>query len=264
MCETNKHFAVIIPSRNNSLWYERNLEALRTQNYDNWHAIYINDASTDDTRQKVENFIEKYQLQDKITLINNETKQGAMSNIYKAVHMCNDTDIVVNYDGDDWFSGPDSLTILNQAYEDENIWMTYGSYSVYPTAVKGDCTGPVSHDVIASNSYRSSPCLCTGHLRTFYAWLFKCIKREDLQINGVFFPMTYDLAMMYPMLELSGGRFKYILDVLYVYNIETPYNDCKVDGSLQHRLDKIIRSRPRYQPLEFPVMKDMPSNEPTQ
>ena len=64
ICEANKRFAVIIPSRNNSRWCERNLEALRAQTYDNWHAIYINDASTDDTREKVEQFIKKHQLED--------------------------------------------------------------------------------------------------------------------------------------------------------------------------------------------------------
>ena len=41
----NKHFMVVIPSRNNSQWCERNLEMLRAQSYENWHAIYINDAS---------------------------------------------------------------------------------------------------------------------------------------------------------------------------------------------------------------------------
>src|SRR5271170_2059939 len=97
----NKHFAVIIPSRNNSEWCERNIGMLANQDYDNWHAIYINDASTDDTAEKVVALSTYYQLEDKITLINNETRQGAMANIYKAVHMCNDSDIVITYDGDD-------------------------------------------------------------------------------------------------------------------------------------------------------------------
>src|SRR5277367_1202470 len=115
-CASNKHFAVIIPSWNNSEWCERNISMLANQDYDNWHAIYINDASTDDTGQKVAELIKRYHMEDKITLINNETRQGAMANIYKAVHMCNDWDVIINYDGDDWFNGVNVFKILNTAY----------------------------------------------------------------------------------------------------------------------------------------------------
>ena len=186
ICEANKRFAVIIPSRNNSRWCERNLEALRAQTYDNWHAIYINDASTDDTREKVEQFIKKHQLEDKITLINNEERQGAMANIYKAVYMCSDSDIAMTYDGDDWFSGPHVLETLNKVYADENVWLTYGSYQDYPSGRKGDCVLPIPEEVIRSNSYRTDQWR-TSHLRTFYVWLFKYIKTDDLKIDGAFF-----------------------------------------------------------------------------
>ena len=148
MYAANKRFAVIIPSRNNSQWCERNLEMLRIQSYNNWYAIYINDASTDDTGDKVERFIKRNGLQDKIFLINNKTREGAIANIYKAVHMCDDWDIIVDYDGDDWFSGPETLSILNQAYTDENIWMTYGSYQEYPSGARGQWLGPVSNETI--------------------------------------------------------------------------------------------------------------------
>lgn len=244
----NKRFAIIIASRNNSEWCERNLDALRTQHYENWHAIYINDASIDDTQQKVEHFIKTHHLENKITLINNEEREGALSNIYKAIYMCDNQDIIVNYDGDDWFSGPEVLDTLNRVYADENVWITYGSYELYPSGERSTWVGGVSDEVIQTNSYRKSQS-CTGHLRTFYAWLFKCIKTEDLKVDGIFFPMTYDLAMMFPMLELAGGKFKYIPDILYVYNFATPYNDCKINRDLQIRMDDIIRSRAPYQPL---------------
>lgn len=246
---TNKHFAIIIPSRNNSQWCERNLEALRTQNYDNWHAIYINDASTDDTQKKVEAFIKKYRLQNKITLINNTERLGAMANIYKAVYMCDDSDVAMTYDGDDWFAGPHVLETLNQVYADENVWLTYGSFKEHPSGHKGDCSTPMPEEIVQSNSYRSDEWR-TSHLRTFYVWLFKSIKTDDLMVDGIFYPSTYDQAIMFPMLEMSAGRFKYIPDILYVYNMETPFNDNKVDPGLQKRMEVIIRSQPRYQALK--------------
>lgn len=249
---TDRHFMVIIPSRNNSQWCERNLNALIAQQYTNWHAIYINDASIDDTQQQVEVFIKEHHLEDKIQLINNETHQGAMANIYKAVYMSDDWDVIVIYDGDDWFSRTDAFDVLNHAYTDENVWMTYGSHQNHPEGNRSDCAYQVPSNVIASNSYRQNP-WCTSHLRTFYGWLFKCIKTDDLKINGDFLPMTCDQATMFPMLELSGCHSKYILDILYIYNMENPRNDNKVDAALQLMIEKYVRSQKPYQAL-----KDVP------
>lgn len=248
ICSADRHFTVIIPSRNNSQWCERNLSTLLSQLYHNWHAIYINDASTDDTQEKVENFIKKHNAQDKIRLINNETRQGAMANIYNAVYMCDDWDVIVIYDGDDWFSRANVFNILNRAYADENVWMTYGSHQNHPQGNRSDCAYQVPIDVIASNSYRQNP-WCTSHLRTFYAWLFKCIKTEDLKIYDEFLQMTCDQATMFPMLELSGGRSRYISDILYIYNMENPQNDNKVDAELQRAIENHVRSQQPYEPL---------------
>lgn len=245
----NKRFVIIIPSRNNSEWCERNLASVASQNYENWHAIYINDASTDDTREKVERFRDEHGLQEKITLINNDVRQGALANIVNAVYQCNNGDVIVTLDGDDWFAGDHVLQKLNDVYNDETVWMTYGSYISHPSGNKGIVGQQIPAREIKENSYRKNQWR-TSHLRTFYAWLFKCIKIEDLKINGEFFSMAWDLAMIFPMLELSGGRFRYIADILYVYNQETPFNDYKIDQALQGKLDLLIRSRTPYEPLK--------------
>lgn len=244
-----KHFVIVIASRNNTLWCDKNLESIVSQNYDNWRAIYINDASTDDTGEKVEQFIKDRNLQDKIMLINNETRQGALANIFNAVWMCNDWDCIILLDGDDWLSGPDTLTKLNDVYANENIWMTYGSYEEYPSKIKGEFAREIPTAVIENNSYRSYS-WCASHLRSFYVWLFKSIKKEDLMTEGSFFPMAWDLALMFPMLEMSGQHSRYIPDILYTYNLQTEFNDHKIDTPLVVKLDAIIRTRSPYQPLK--------------
>lgn len=248
----HKHFMVIIPSRNNSQWVERNLNSLKAQSYHNWHAIYLNDASDDDTGQKVAQFIKEHKLEDKIALINNETRQGALANIVRAVYQCEDWDIIVALDGDDWLNGSEVLKKLNEVYADENVWMTYGSYEQFPA---GKHKTPhfskqtaIPKEVIASNGYRKHQ-WCSSHLRTFYAWLFKSIQVDDLKLDGEFFSMAWDLAFMFPMLEMSGGKFKFISDILYIYNVQTPHNDHKINRQLQAKMDKTIRSRTAYQPL---------------
>ncbi len=74
----------------------------------------------------------------------------------------------------------------------------------------------------------------------------KKIKLENLKYENKFFPVARDLAMMFPMLELSGGRFMFIPDILYTYNIDTPLNDFKTNLELQIFLDNYIRSLPKY------------------
>lgn len=61
---------------------------------------------------------------------------------------------------------------------------------------------------------------------------------EDL-INpcDAFYRMAWDQAMMFPMLEMSGHRAKFISDVPYIYNAANPINDCKVDRQLQRSLE---------------------------
>jgi len=253
----NKHFMVIIPSRNNTQWVERNLSSLYAQTYPHWHAIYLNDCSDDDTAQKVAQFIKDHHLEDKILLINNEVRRKPLGNIVKGVYMCENWDIAVTLDGDDWFKTPDALGKLNEVYADEQVWMTYGSYEQFPAGKHKSSFSkqiPVPNDVIASNGYRKHA-WCTSHLRTFYVWLFKCLNLEDLKFEGEFFPMAGDLAHMIPLIEIAGHHSKYISDILYVYNVQTPSNEHKINRQLQAKLEKEIRARTPYKPLkEIPAI----------
>jgi hypothetical protein len=61
---------------------------------------------------------------------------------------------------------------------------------------------------------------------------------------------------MFPMLEMSGSRAKFISEVLYIYNAANPINDCKVDRQLQRSLETAIRIQKRYDRL-----KSIPSVE---
>ena len=61
--------------------------------------------------------------------------------------------------------------------------------------------------------------------------------------------MAWDLAFMFPMLEMAGTRSEYIKDILYVYNMSNPLNDHKVDNTKQVRLEREIRLKNPYQVL---------------
>jgi hypothetical protein len=122
--------------------------------------------------------------------------------------------------------------------------MTYGQYERYPGGALG-ISEQLPQEIIEQNTYRQYAWV-TSALRTFYAWLFKQIKIEDLGVDGNFFKMAGDMAFMFPMLEMAGHRSQFISEVLYVYNTNTPINDYKVDVELQQSLNALIRGKQKY------------------
>jgi hypothetical protein len=152
---------------------------------------------------------------------------------------------VVLLDGDDWFAHNGVLNKINEVYANSDCWMTYGQYRSWPDNMIG-CSREIPSHVIETNDFRAAE-WCSSHLRSFYAWLFKLIKVEDLiSPSGAFYHMAWDQAIMFPMLEMSGYRAKFISEVLYIYNAGNPINDCKVDRPSQRSLETTIRMQKRY------------------
>lgn len=250
LCAHDTFFVVVIPSYNNINWYKRNLDSLFAQDnhYSNWCAIYINDCSCDGTGLAVEQYVQEHNFGHKVMIMNNEQNHGALANLYSAIHQCPDDAVIITLDGDDWFYDEYVLKYLNEVYQDPNVWMTYGQYEEYPTRHCGICQ-PMPTWVIEQNAFRNHTWV-SSHVRTFYAWLFKSIKKEDLQFEGRFFPMTWDLAIMFPMLEMAATHMRYIERKLYVYNIDNPINDFKKDLNLVMKIHHHIRKKEKYQPLK--------------
>jgi glycosyltransferase involved in cell wall biosynthesis len=243
---------VIIPSYNNRRWYKRNLSSVLAQDYEEFRAIYIDDCSSDGTGQLVRQFLADHNSGNVINLIRNAFRVGALENLYNAIHICSDDEIVILLDGDDWLAHNGVLAKINDVYTKTNCWMTYGQYRSWPNNMFGLSAG-IPSDVIETNSFRRSEWR-SSHLRSFYAWLFKLIKREDLlNPNGTFYQMAGDQAIMFPMLEMSGYRAKFIADVLYTYNAANPINDHKVDRQLQRTLETKIRQQTPYARLHAPI-----------
>lgn len=239
-----KKLVVIIPSYNNAQWCEKNLESVFSQNYHNYRVIYVDDCSNDDTYQMVKQYIDTHNQWHRVTLLHNEQRRGAMSNWYTSISTCADDEIIINLDGDDWFKHAYVLQRINREYQNPDVWLTYGQFEFYPSNQVGYCHA-LPQNVIDNNLYRYYP-VVPSHLRTFYAWLFKKIKTEDLMLNGEFFPATCDQAMLFPMLEMAREHVRFIPDILYVYNQTNPINDNKVRLQMVLNCERIIRKRARY------------------
>ncbi len=267
---------IVIPSYNNVNWYKINLDSVFSQKYSNFRVIYIDDHSSDRTRNLIEEYVknssrsyqsilfeedaskeilattEKFQRDINaerpfFSFISNTTRCGALANQYRAILSCQDEEIIVLLDGDDWLANDNVLEKLNSVYSTQNIWMTHGSLVEYPSGIQAWCE-PIPRNIIANNAFRNFK--CPSHLRTFYASIFKKIQLKDLLYKGDFFPMTSDMAIMYPIIEMCAERHQFISEPLYIYNMLNPINDNKVNADLQKTLDRLIRRKRPYSRLD--------------
>ena len=235
-------FVIIVPLYNVEKWIRTNINSVLSQTFENYECYYIDDMSTDSTSSVIESF-----NSDKINLIRNNEKKYALRNIVEAIQLAkpNDEDIIVTLDGDDWLSRKDCLQILNSYYQDDTL-LTYGRYMNYPQGTLPVNVTKYSNHVVENNSYREAPWRAS-HLRSFKYKLWKQIDLNDLKDgDGNFYEMAWDLAFMFPMLEMAGDRWKYVKEVLYCYNLTNPLNDHKVDHTKQLRLDAEIRKKAKY------------------
>jgi glycosyltransferase involved in cell wall biosynthesis len=252
---TKEHeFVVFVPSYNNDSYFERNLDSIFSQDYKNYHVIYIDDCSTDNTFLNVSEYVKKNQLEEKVTLIHNKLNQKALYNLYTAIHGCKNDQIIVCLDGDDWFASDHVLSDLNCYYQNRDMWISYGQHVHYPSGQIGMCA-PVRKDFLKSEKMRSEKWQYS-HLRTFYAGLFKRIRLEDLIEEGKFYSTAWDLAIMFPMMEMAREHVYFTPEVSYVYNCETPLSDYKIHSNEQQRIDAVIREKPVYAALKEDPRKE--------
>lgn len=238
-----RNFLVIIPSYNNKDWYTRNLDSVFMQDYPFYHVIYIDDCSTDGTGDLVARYIKEKRQDGKVTFVCNKERMRALANIYASIYdYGRNDDIVVVLDGDDWWAHDHVLALLNKVYNKFDVWITYGSHEHYPSGKRG-VARKLPDKVIDTNSVRKYEWV-TSQQRTFYAWLFKLIKKEDLLYDDKFYSVSGDVGVMLPMIEMAGPKSMFIPDIIYIYNMETPLNNKKVNPGVS--MSSFIRQKQPY------------------
>ena len=240
----NKNFKIIIPFYNVEAWVDKCVKSVQLQTYENFKCFLVDDMSTDFSTEVIKNLISD---DERFVLIENKEKKYALKNIYEAIQESGtDTeDIIVTLDGDDWFATKRTLETLREIYDETNCLMTYGSYIEYPSKVKGKFCREIPANIIRDNTYRESQWF-SSHLRTFKRGLWDKIDPNDLKQDGEFFRMTWDMAFMFPMLEMAGPLAVHVEKMLYSYNRQNPLNDDKVNHRLQLKTESLIRQKDKY------------------
>lgn len=252
MRKNKVHFKLVVPAFNCENWIEKCLFSIKNQVHQDFECIIYNDASTDNTGAKIDNFLNHFD-DPRFRVVHNDHNQKALHNIvegFKILKSYESPDaILAVVDGDDYLFCEYSLALINQAYEQRNdLMLTYGSFVMWPT---GELSFPreFPQEIIKRNDYRKHPFI-SSHLRTFKSKLWNAIDDNDLRdVDGDYFKVGWDVSFMLPMLEMAAGRYQYIPNILYVYNRWNPISDDVINLKEQQRVDKLIRTRSIYQPL---------------
>lgn len=241
-----QHFKIITACRNVDEWVARSIQSVQNQTYSNWQSIVVDDCSTDKTREILQ---EQVSISEKYSLIQNEQRKYQLHNFVDAIKNSQpaDEDVIVTLDGDDWFFDENVLSYLVEVYKNPDVWITWGSYNVFPSGKRGS-----SAQAIPSNYDVRKGVWVFSHLRTFKYFLWRSIKDKDLRTSwsDEYYPMGGDNAFMRPMLEMAGLNHRKFIDrILYVYNGINPLSVRRVNEKLQTRCSVDVKNRNPYSRL---------------
>jgi glycosyltransferase involved in cell wall biosynthesis len=252
--EKQNKFRIITPSYNNEEWIEYNLASILNQTYTNYKVTYIDDASTDNTYEKVKEIVGELP---NWNVIRNSENRGAMYNYFHNLnsYIEDPEEIVIHLDGDDWLYDETVLEKLNTFYNEKDCWMTYGGFIVWdgpdaePTLPYPQSTEHPDfvhkYKMYRQDHWRAS------HLRTYRAFLLQAVNLEDLKSlqDGKYYWHASDLAFQYPCMEMCPKEKIQVVDFF-----DCVYNHSKANQVRTHEREAAsnakyeieIRNRKKY------------------
>lgn len=270
---------VIIPFYNPGEFLDMCINSVLTQDYENYEVLFIDDCSSDGSFNKIPACTFKMQTDGKpeldsegkpiieskhpileVTKCKNvvawkaNQRSTALPNIHNGImNFCtNPDDIVVILDGDDWLLNKNSLSFINDYYNENDCWVMYGSSKW--TDGRKCCAKPYTKEEF-SNLRKIQ--FKVSHIRTFRAGVYHEISKQDPEFScfkdkaGEWYKMTYDVAMFFPILEIAGfDKVKYNEKPLYVYNRNNPISDDKVNQNLQWDIHTEISKKSPFKQIE--------------
>jgi hypothetical protein len=235
-----KPFVFVIRAFNNKSWYQKNLDSVFQQHYNNFRVILVIDGSNDGSDVLIEDYVEKKGYGHRIHLFKNSTQKGDLACACQAIFSCREHEIVAILDGHDWLPHDQVLPLLNEHYADPDVWMTYGTCTFHPKEHLAQLDG--GEKKITSQRHLPRE---IAPLRTFYASLFHAIEKDHFLHERKFLPLEDGSPYLIPILEMAGSHAKKFPYPSYTLNLDSSLDDHCSTKSKASPLDHL----PRYSPL---------------
>jgi len=243
----SQFFEIVSTQRNAGSDVVACLDSVESQRYprDRFRHLMIDDDSTDDTPQLIENWCERHPDHN-VDLVRRARRRGGTWNTVNGIRQVDSESIVIELNGDDQLPDPGVLAFLNKIYQDPEVWMTYNtqreSTGVIPFQL------PPSREIRRTCAYRDHG-WATSHLHTFRRRLFDHVPEEILidPDTGEHWVSADDIALYLWMLELAGEHAKHVWRITCVYNFheQTEY---RLDREGQLERERRIRNGARAEP----------------
>ena len=106
-------FSIVIPLYNKSAYITKTLNSIKNQNYQDYEVVIVNDGSTDNSIEIVEDFIEKLNLEikSKFKLFNKDNSGVSSTRNYGVKH--SSYDYIVFLDADDYWENSHLSNFVN-------------------------------------------------------------------------------------------------------------------------------------------------------
>ncbi|WP_322757775.1 glycosyltransferase [Synechococcus sp. CBW1107] len=250
------HFKVVIPSFNAERYIEACIRSLQEQNHRNFEAIIIDDGSIDNTAAIASAAI---QGDSRFRITSNTANSGSpLQSFLQGTRLLRPSldDVLITLDGDDQLLGKDALQIVAFTYQSQQCLLTYGSF--IRASDQRHIGGAYDTRTVITNSFRQVPWRAS-HLRTFKAGLLELLSIGDLSDeHGNIIRQAGDIALMHPLLEISGHRAVHIPSAIHLYNDQSPINEHKVNHQSQAQTSIQIRQRASYAHAPFITLYSPP------
>lgn len=225
-------FKIVTVGWNCVEYIERTLRSIEFQTVADYDVMVVDDATADPRQAElIRSWCDA--RDDRWNFVINTERRNAVRNQHDAIRALDpaDDDVIVWLDLDgDQFAHRRVLERVAAAYDDGQTLLTYGSYRPVPDMGTSTGVTPFPADVVAANAYRAETLAGTchfNHLRTMKGVIFRHIPPAHFRWPGTdrWYAAGTDYIFMIAGLELAGGRYECIDEVLCLYNHANPYAD---------------------------------------